>query len=252
MSTAVTPPVEPSAPGLSEPQRIINVYTAPSKTFMDIRRNASWWAPWILFSIFSLIFVTSVDKKITWDRVVDGALANMSDAQKARMEQAPPAAQQQQRQIMLASFKYISYAFPLVILIGTVVIAAILMAAFNFGLGAEIPFKQAFATVMYGSLPRLVTSLLAIIIVLLIQNPDNFNIENPVPTNPAVLVDSVAHPGLYRFLVSFDIVSIWTCIVLGVGFATISNLKVKRNTGIAMVLALYFLWNFGAAGLKSL
>jgi hypothetical protein len=252
MSTAVTPPLEPTTPGLSEPQRILNIYTSPSTTFNDIRRNASWWAPWILFSIFSIIFVTAVDKKITWDRVAENAMANMSDAQKARMEQAPPEAQAQQRKIMTASFKYISYAFPIVILIGTVIIAAVLMGVFNFGFGAEIPFKQAFAVVMYGSLPRLASSALAIIIVLLIGNPDNFNFENPVPTNPAVLVDSVAHPGLYRFLVSFDIIAIWTCIVLGIGFAVVSNSKVKRNTAIMTMLGLYFIWNFAAAGLKAL
>ena len=251
MSTAVTPPVE-GGPGLSEPQRILNVYTSPSTTFNDIRRNASWWGPWILFAIFSLLYVSAVDKKITWDRVTETALQNMSESQKARLEQAPPDAQAQQRKIMTASFKYISYSFPIVILIATAIMAAVLMAVFNFGFGTEIPFKQAFAVVMYGSLPRLVTSALAIIIVLLMSNPENFNFENPVPTNPAVLVDSIAHPGLYRLLVSFDVVAIWTCIVLGIGFAVVSAGKVKRNTAIGTLLGLYFLWNFAAAGLKSL
>jgi hypothetical protein len=252
MSTAVTPPLEPTTPGLSEPQRIINVYTSPSTTFTDIRRNASWWAPWLLFSILGLIYVNVVDRKITFDGVVDTMMANMSEAQKTRMEQAPPAAQTQQRKIMTASVKYGSYAIPVLIPIGFAIFAAIFMAVFNFGLGAEIPFKQAFATVMYGSLPRLVLTILAIVIVLLIKDPANFNFENPVPTNPAVLVDAAAHPGLYRLLVTFDIISVWTCVVLGIGFATISNSKVKRNTAIATILILYFVWNFGAAGLKSL
>ena len=251
MSTAVTPPLD-GTPPLSEPQRIINVYTSPSTTFNDIRRNASWWAPWLLMAIVSLIYVGSVDQKITWDRVTDNMMQNMSESQKARLEQAPKNVQDQQRGMIKGSVKYVAFAFPLVMLILAAIFAAIFMALFNFGMGAEIGFKEAYAVVIYGSLPRLVQSLLAIAIVWLIRDPDNFNFENPVPTNPAVLVDSVAHPGLYRLLASFDIIAIWMCVVLGIGFACVSNSKVKRGPAITAILVLYFLWSFAAAGLKAM
>lgn len=249
MSTAVTPPVD-GPPPLSEPQRILNVYASPSTTFNDIRRNASWWAPWLLMSIIGLIYVGTIDKKITWERVTDNMMQNMSESQKARFESAPKAAQEQQFKITQASVKYVSYASPILLLVLAAIFAAIFMMTFNFGLGAEIPYKQAYTVVMYSFLTRLATTILAIVIILLMPNPDNFNLENPVPTNPAVLVDSTAHPALYRFLVSFDIVSIWTCVVLGIGFATLS--KVKRSTAIATILALFFLWNLVATGLKAL
>jgi hypothetical protein len=250
MSTAVTPPVEPTTPGLSEPQRIINVYTAPSKTFTDIRRNASWWAPWLLMSIVGLAFVATIDKKVTWERVTENMMANMSEAQKSRLESAPPAAQEQQKRITQKSIQYTSYASPILLLLIVLIYAAVLLGVFNFGLGAEINFKQAYAVVMYGFLPRLVQSILAIIIILLMPNLDNFNLENPVPTNPAVLVSSMDHPALYRFLVSFDIISIWICVVLGIGFASIS--KVKRNTAIITIIVLFFVWNLLATGIKAL
>ena len=56
-------------PFLSEPQRIVNTYVAPGKTFADIRRNASWWAPWVLISIFSWLLVFTVDKKVGYEQV---------------------------------------------------------------------------------------------------------------------------------------------------------------------------------------
>ena len=57
-SPAPTPETAP----LSQGARIINTFIAPSKTFTDLRRSASWWAPWILISIFSIVFVYAVAK----------------------------------------------------------------------------------------------------------------------------------------------------------------------------------------------
>ncbi|MGC2741826.1 MAG: hypothetical protein WA672_01470, partial [Candidatus Angelobacter sp.] len=61
-SSPVSP--EPGGPGLSEPQRLVNTFIAPSKTFTDIRRNASWWVPFLLISIFSISFFVMIDKKV--------------------------------------------------------------------------------------------------------------------------------------------------------------------------------------------
>ena len=53
MNTAVPPlPSESVEPKMSEMGRLLNVFGAPSKTFADIRRNASWWAPWLIGALF--------------------------------------------------------------------------------------------------------------------------------------------------------------------------------------------------------
>src|SRR3954471_2836473 len=86
MSTAVTPTPEQAAP-LSQMERMVNIFVAPSKTFADLKRDTSWWMPFLAMALCSWIFVGSVDKKIGFDQVVDNTLANMSESQKARMEQ---------------------------------------------------------------------------------------------------------------------------------------------------------------------
>ncbi len=62
MAAAPLPPMSAPTPepALSEGARIINTFIAPSKTFTDLRRNASWWGPWLLISIFGLIFIYSI------------------------------------------------------------------------------------------------------------------------------------------------------------------------------------------------
>src|ERR671935_1725603 len=67
------PPTEEQQP-LSEPQRIINTYVAPRKTFIDIRRNASWWAPWVILTVFSITFMYAVNSKVGFERVMDNQL----------------------------------------------------------------------------------------------------------------------------------------------------------------------------------
>ena len=72
MSTASLSPAVPEMnqePGLSEPQRIINVFTSPSKTFADIRRNSRWWVPFVLSSIFAYMLVFTVGQKVGWEQV---------------------------------------------------------------------------------------------------------------------------------------------------------------------------------------
>ena len=67
---------EPAGPGLSEPQRLVNTFIAPSKTFIDIRRNASWWVPFLLVCIFSISFFVMVDKRVGFDQVARTMFAN--------------------------------------------------------------------------------------------------------------------------------------------------------------------------------
>src|SRR5258706_7917383 len=131
MSTAVTPVPEQEVP-LSQIERVTNIFTAPSKTFADLKRDSSWWLPFIILAIFSWTFVATVDRKIGFDQVVETTLANMSDSQKARMEQAPPEQQQQQVRMMKASYKYVSYGFPIVLLIMMSIFAAVSMGGVHF------------------------------------------------------------------------------------------------------------------------
>ncbi len=52
----VQPAAEP-APSLSQLQRVTSIFTAPSKTFEDIKRgNKSWWLPFIMLVIVGYIF----------------------------------------------------------------------------------------------------------------------------------------------------------------------------------------------------
>ena len=92
-ASAPVPSPEPAP--LSEGARIINTFIAPSKTFTDLRRNASWWGPWLLISIFALLFIYSMDRQIGFEQISRNEVAHSARAD--QFDKLP--ADQQARQI---------------------------------------------------------------------------------------------------------------------------------------------------------
>ena len=250
MSTAVPPmPAETAQPGLSEPQRIVNAFVAPSKTFEDIRRNQGWWVPFLLGAIVTTCFFITIEKKVGWDAIVRDLVASNSTFQ-----QSPPEVQQRQLRAMTASYKYgTEYGAAVFALIFALLEAAILMVVFNFMMEAAVPFRTALAIVFYAQLPFLISGVLGIIS-LMIGNPENFNFQNPVATNPAYFMDRGSTSKFwYTMASSFDIFTIWVIILVGMGFAVNSERrKVKVSTAIVTVAVLYFIWKLAVAGLAGM
>lgn len=250
MSAAVPPmPSEAAQPGLSEPLRIINAFIAPSKTFEDIRRNASWWAPFVLSAIIATGFFFTVEKKVGWDAVVRDVVASNSSFQ-----QASPDVQERQLNIMAKGYKYSSeYGAAIFILVFVLLQAVILMVAFNFALEAALPFKTVVSVVLYGSLPYAISNLLGIVS-LMVGTGENFYFPNPVASNPAYFMDHTATSKFwYTMATSLDIFTIWVIVLVGMGLALNSaRKKVKVSTGIWTVAVLYFLWKLATAALAGL
>jgi hypothetical protein len=189
MAAAPVPPATPvptpeSAP-LSEGARILNTFIAPSKTFTDLRRNASWWGPWLLISIFSMIFIYAMGRQISFDQISRNQVAHSSRAE--QFEKLP--ADQQANQIQLSStiIRYFAYGSPVLILFYFLVSTVVLWATFKIGAGAETSFGQAYAIVMYAALPGIVGAILGIVSLFSGVDPEGFDINNPVGTNLALL-----------------------------------------------------------------
>ncbi len=246
MSTAPASAVQPP---LSEAARVINTFVAPSSTFLDIRRKQSWWVPWLLSSIFSLVFVVVMGQKIGYEQIIRNELAkNPSRAE--QVEKLPPEQRQRQMEISTKMVQYISYTAPVTNLIVSLVIAGILLGVFNFGMGTEITFGQSLAIVFYGMLPFLISSVLGIVSLMIGVDPEGFNARNPVASNPAYFMDPLQHKFVYGLLSAVDVFSLWCVVLLGIGYASVS--KLKRSTAIVTILGCYLLFKVIAAGISAL
>lgn len=253
MAVSPLPPVSssptPAAPALSQGARIINTYIAPSKTFTDLRRSASWWGPWLLIAVVSLFFVYSVQKQVTFEQITKNQISHSSRAD--QFEKLPP--DQQARQIGISN-KILAgamYGSPLLILFYVLIGTVVLWATFKVGVGAETTFGQAYAIMMYASLPGIVGAILGIISLFAGVNPEGFDINNPVGTNLAYYLDPETTGKFLRGLASsVDVINFWTILLIGIGYACTS--KVKRSTAITIVAVWYIIYKLATSGLASL
>jgi hypothetical protein len=244
-SSPATP--ELSGSGLSEPQRLVNTFIAPSKTFTDIRRNASWWVPLLLICIFSIAFFVMIDKKVGFEQVARTMLANNK-----AIQQLDPAQQEQAYARTAIGLKVGEYAAPIFILIYVLVIAGVLMATFNFMMDAQVSFGQSMAIVMYGWLPGILSAILAMF-ALAFGDAEGFRMDNPIGTNPAHFMDpATTSKFLYAMLTSIDVISIWMIVLIGMGFALNAKKKISTGSAIATVGVWYFIAKLCGAAFAAL
>jgi uncharacterized integral membrane protein len=244
---------ETQQPPLSEPARLINTFVAPAKTFVDLRRNASWWVPWLVGSVFSVIFAVVAVQKLDMVNLVRQGIEHSSMAQR-RMEQLSPEQRETAIERQATVTKGFFYISPVIGLIFGIIIAAILMAVFNFGFAAEVPFQRAMAITFYSFLPAIIKSLLVIVSILASSDPNSmdFGSGNPIATSPGFFMDPNSNKFLYTFASGLDVFVLWVVVLLGLGFAVASsNRKLKPSTGIITMLVLYGLFLIGRAGLAA-
>jgi len=249
MAAAPVPPMsaptsEPAA--LSEGARVVNTFVAPSKTFTDLRRNASWWAPWLLISIASLAFFFLVGQKIGYRKVAENQI-QASPRATARMDQLSPEKREDSLEKQAKGTQYFLYGYPLVILLFNLIVAVVLFATFKFAAGADVSFKAAYAIVMYATLPGVLKLLLAMLSVSAGSNPDSFSLDNPVATNPGYFVSALDSPLLHRLATSLDIFLIWTLVLTAIGFSCAG--KVKRGTSYAVVFGWWIVITLAGAAI---
>lgn len=254
MNAVLQTPPPPPAPtpepaGLSEGARLVDTFIAPTKTFTDLRRNASWWAPFALMAIVSVLFVWVVDRNIGFQKVTENNI-QMSPKNAERLERMPADQRAQAMDRQEKVTRYISYGFFLFILIWNVIIAAILLATFKFGASADVSYKTSLAIVMYASLPSVLKSLLGIISVAAGASADSFTFQNPVATNPGYFLNRADAPFLYSIASSLDIIMIWILALTAIGFSSVS--KVKRSTAMMIVFGWYVVFTLMSAGLGAL
>ena len=245
-SSVPVPAPTPEPAPLSQGARILNTYIAPSKTFTDLRRSASWWAPFLLTVVVSTLFVFIVGQKIGFRKVAENQL-QMSPKQSAQLDNLAPDEREQQMQKRATATKFISYIVPVFILFIWLIISAVLFATFKFAAGADVSFKVAFAIVVYAGLPNLLKSLLAMLSVAAGMIPDSFSFQNPIATNPGYFMNPAGNVFLYSVASGLDIFMIWTLLLTAIGFTCVS--KVKSGTAYAIVFGWWAVFTLAGAAI---
>jgi hypothetical protein len=243
--TSAAPTLPPEKP-LSEVERVVDTFVAPTKTFNDLRRSANWLVPVLLIILSTLALVWVADTKIGFQKIFENQMAVQPKVAE-RLDKLSPEERAAQMVKILKVNRVVSYISPVFIVIFLLIVAAVLLGTFNFGMAAELTFHQCTAVCMYTSLTALIKTLLAILVIFL-GAAGNFTFQNPIASNLSGLVDPSSH-FLYNLLMSIDVFTIWTLVLAGIAFSCLT--KVKRSTCMAVVFGWWIVFIVAISGISA-
>lgn len=223
--------VEPA--GLSEVARLVDTFIAPSKTMTDIRRSSRWWLPFLFGVIVTYVFMFAVQKQVGWSQIVDNQI-KQSPKMQEQMATLDPTQLSERKHLIAVSTQYTFYATPLLSLIFAAIAAAVLLATVNFGFGGEATFGRMFAVWMYAGLPLILQALLASVTLFAGMSPEQFNLQNSIGTNLGYYLPADTSKGLLTLATAFDIMTIWTIVLLVIGCSIVGKIKTS-SAAVAVV-----------------
>lgn len=243
---------EPQAePSLSHAQRVLNVFFAPSSTFADIRRSASWWVPYVIVCVASIAFLFSVKQQIGFEQVLSNEISRSGPFMQQQLEKMTPQQRTQVEQRQLTGLQRSIYLSPILTLVFWALFALVFWASFTFILGTQFRFKHSFAVVAYSSLPGIVKAILAIIAIYAGVDPASFMIKNPAATNIGYFLDFAETPRfLYSLATNLDVITIWTLILTSIGYYCVSG--AKKGSSYAIVFGWFGVYLIVFAALATL
>jgi hypothetical protein len=252
MTTGIAEPTP--APYVDPPakntfSRIAGVLFAPAETFRDIARKPDILVPMIILVILGFVVTAVIIPRMDFASAFREQMAQqgrqMSEADMERMEK------------MGSAFgKVMGWISPLLSILWWLAIAGILLLAHRL-FGGEGNYKQALSTTLYSWIPYAIAGLVLAVVAFFRETIDASSMATLVKSNPGFLVDPKENAVAFAALSSLDIFTIWTLILLIIGFSTIS--KVSRAKSAAIVIPLWLVVvvikigfaAMGAAGAKA-
>ena len=123
-------------------------------------------------------------------------------------------------------------------------ITLVFWGAFNLFNGAALSFKTAFGIVSHAFVPLIISSLLAIII-LLIKPHGEVDPEHFLASNLGAFLPDDAPKPLVALGQSLELFWIWTLALVAIGFSAASPKKIKPAGALLTVYGLWAVWVLG-------
>jgi hypothetical protein len=232
------PPDRPDA--LNPFSALVGVVLSPGETFERIlppRGSRSIWVvPLVLFVVLSIASTLVFVPKLDFESATREALA--------RQGQEPDDAQVEMIVAIQKPFVYTVgvVGTPVAILI----IALVYLGGFK-AFAGEGKFGSYFAVTVFSWLPQVVKSLIGSAVMATRESIRVEEAQTLVMSNLGFLSDPVESPALFGLLASFDVFSIWTLVLLVIGYRIVS----KRSSGesIGIVAGVWAIYVIGKTGL---
>lgn len=242
MGVQPTVVAEPAGEGLSQWQRVAYTFSAPSKTFEDIKRgNKSWWLPFLITLLCGVFLWFTVGRIVTWQGVFENNQRNLPAFAKRMMENMTPEQKAKQEQNGPIGQEITWAVAPIGLLVIDLIAAAVLLGTMNFGFGGKAKFSEVFAVTQYAGLVQWpIRLLLGAIALYAGATPDSFDPKNPAGTNIGYYLSQQDWSlVLYTLASRIDVLAIWCFALTAIGVSVVAG--TKRGSGYIAVFGWWVL-----------
>jgi len=221
-------------PAIGPLARIVGVFFSPKPTFEDIVRKPSCVLPLVLLTLFSIGVSFAINQRMNWREFMS-----------QQIEKSPQAASmsaEQKEQRIEGGAKFtppFTYAIGLLgPVLGVLVVALAMWGAYNLLAGANTDFATSLAITAHAFMTGLLSSLL-FILVLYLKPYGTADLENPVATNLAAVLPDDSAKWLVALLKSIDVFTLWTLVLLAIGFAATNPKKLKGGKAFTIAFSVW-------------
>ena len=234
---------EAAAPAPARPDsalgRLVGAFVSPVRTFASIAAKPTFLAPLVLWTAMSFLVSELVLSRTDWRSVI--AEANAHRENKLTEKQLDQAAEASRR---------FAWVYEIIAAAAPAAICAITAAGLWIGcqaFGWELRFPQAFGVTAHAYLPGIVSSLLLFAVLWKRPTIDPQGMDDVLPTNLGFLVSRQSDKVVHSLLTSFDLLTLWTMVLLVLGLSAAT--RVPRGRVVILVVSLWGLFVLGKLGL---
>ena len=215
--------------------RLLGALVSPVATFRSLAERPTFWPALLVVALVPLVPGLLALPKVDWEGIVRDRL-EAADLQL-------PAEQVEQQVEMTEKLGPIStYFAPLSMVIVQLLIALVMWGAFTLA-GGQPGFKRSLAVVSHAMLPFVIGQLLSIPVILGVDSisGEDLRTGSLLQSSLAAFAGDDTGPVLLALLASFDVFTIWTLVLLAIGFRFAAGVK-PATAALTVTLLWLFLW----------
>jgi len=233
---------------MGEFSRLAGVLFEPSRTFADIAWRPTWIVPLALMILASIGVTALYGQHLGWDRLLRHQIETSSRGQQLSPEQREQAIATQARLAPLFAYVGTLVVIPLYCLLAAGIFTGLVAGVMS----APVRFRQVFAVVAYAGVPNVIAALLTVVVMLL-KNPDDFDLQNPLVFNAGAFMDPEhSSKFLHSMATSIDLFSFWSMLLMATGLKAAAGKRLSFGGALFVVVlpwAVYVLAKSAVAGL---
>ena len=212
--------------------RLIGVLLSPGKTFESIARRPTWVVPLIVLvligaAVFGLLF-----QKADFMELMRQQMEAQGRPMPAEAAEGSAGMEGFMKGCIIAS----AVVFPVLLYLAG---AGIFLLVFNFAFGGQLRYPVSLSVLLYSYMPAVLAGLLSIPVILSRESFEMKEVQTGrvLASNLGFLAPEDASPRLVALLSSVDVFSIWSLILLILGYHIAA--RVSKGVAAAVVLSLW-------------